>query len=147
MMMALAWAERSAKPGPPALEFQLWREATTIFAGSGPGGCEPFGVAVALRRRGLRPEIYVSRPGPYFVDAVRSAEGRRVMAFKTNSDRTPRRKMAFSTISSRRRAKSCFLKCRLITLARETHVELSPLESPVRPASDGRWGNRRVGWH
>jgi hypothetical protein len=79
MMMALAWAERSAKPGPPALEFQLWREATTIFAGSGPGGCEPYGVAVALRRRGLRPEIYVSRPGPYFVDAVRSAEGRRVM--------------------------------------------------------------------
>jgi ribosomal protein S18 acetylase RimI-like enzyme len=79
MMMALAWAERSAKPGPPALEFQLWREATTIFAGSGPGGCEPYGVAVALKRRGLRPEIYVSRPGPYFVDAVRSAEGRRVM--------------------------------------------------------------------
>jgi ribosomal protein S18 acetylase RimI-like enzyme len=79
MMMALAWAERSAKPGPPALEFQLWREATTIFAGSSPGGCEPYGVAVALKRRGLRPEIYVSRPGPYFVDAVRSAEGRRVM--------------------------------------------------------------------
>lgn len=79
MMMALAWAERSAKPGHPALEFQLWREATTIFASSGPGGCEPYGVAVALRRRGLRPEIYVSRPGPYFVDAVRSAEGRRVM--------------------------------------------------------------------
>jgi ribosomal protein S18 acetylase RimI-like enzyme len=79
MMMALAWAERSAKPGPPVLEFQLWREATTIFAGSSPGGCEPYGVAVALKRRGLRPEIYVSRPGPYFVDAVRSAEGRRVM--------------------------------------------------------------------
>jgi ribosomal protein S18 acetylase RimI-like enzyme len=79
MMMALAWAERSAKPGPAALEFELWREATTIFASSGAGGCDPYGVAVALKRRGLRPEIYVSRSGPYFLDAVRSAERRRVM--------------------------------------------------------------------
>jgi ribosomal protein S18 acetylase RimI-like enzyme len=79
MMMALAWAERSSKPGPAALEFELWREATTIFASSGAGGCDPYGVAVALKRRGLRPEIYVSRSGPYFLDAVRSAERRRVM--------------------------------------------------------------------
>ncbi len=79
MMMALAWAERSSRPGPAALEFELWREATTIFASSGAGGCDPYGVAVALKRRGLRPEIYVSRPGPYFLDAVRSAERRRVM--------------------------------------------------------------------
>ena len=41
------------KPAPAALEFQLWREATTVFASSGPGGCEPYGMAVALRRRGL----------------------------------------------------------------------------------------------
>ena len=43
------------KPAPAVLEFQLWREASTIFASSGPGGCEPFGVAVALKRRGLFP--------------------------------------------------------------------------------------------
>ena len=79
MMMALAWAERSAKPGPAALEFELWREATTIFASSGPGGCEPYGMAVALASHGLRPELYVSRPGPYFLDTVTSAESRRVM--------------------------------------------------------------------
>src|SRR5262249_54078309 len=35
--------------------------------------------AVALKRRGLRPEIFVSRPGPYFVDSVRAEDRRRVM--------------------------------------------------------------------
>jgi ribosomal protein S18 acetylase RimI-like enzyme len=77
MMMALAWADRRFKPA-PAFEFQLWREATTIFTGAGPGGCEPYGMAVALRRRGLRPEIYASHRGPYFLDTV-SADRRRVM--------------------------------------------------------------------
>jgi ribosomal protein S18 acetylase RimI-like enzyme len=98
MMMALAWAHtwadalsdgrtsspvrpragRRFKPA-PAFEFRLWREATTIFTGSGPGGCEPYGMAVALKRHGLAPEVYVSRPGPYFLDTVKSADRRRVM--------------------------------------------------------------------
>src|SRR5436305_11354978 len=43
------------------------------------------------------------------------------MAFRTNSDRTPRRKTAVSTISSRRRTKSCFLKCTLIVSLRKAH--------------------------
>jgi ribosomal protein S18 acetylase RimI-like enzyme len=79
VMMALAWADRTFKPATAALEFQLWREATTIFASSGPGGCEPYGMALTLKRRGLLPEVYVSHPGPYFLDAVKSAERRRVM--------------------------------------------------------------------
>ncbi len=78
IMMALAWADRSFRPA-PAFEFQLWREATTIFTGSAPGGCEPYGMAVALRRHGLRPELYVSGPGPYFLDTVTSTDRRRVM--------------------------------------------------------------------
>jgi ribosomal protein S18 acetylase RimI-like enzyme len=78
LLMALAWAERSFKP-PPALEFQLWREASTIFLGNGPGGCEPYGMALALKRRGLRPDVYVSRSGPYFLDTVADEDKRRVM--------------------------------------------------------------------
>jgi len=78
IMMALAWADRSFKPA-PAFEFQLWREATTIFMTSRPGGCEPYGLAVALKRHGLEPEVYVSRAGPYFLDTARSADKRRVM--------------------------------------------------------------------
>ncbi len=78
IMMALAWAERSFAPA-EAFEFQLWREATTICMGAGPGGCEPYGMAVALRRHGLAPELYVSRPGPYFLATAKSADRRRVM--------------------------------------------------------------------
>jgi ribosomal protein S18 acetylase RimI-like enzyme len=79
IMMALAWADRSFKPA-PAFEFQLWRDATTIFLASGLGGCEVYGLAVTLKRRGLEPEIYASRTGPYFLETVNSADKRRVMA-------------------------------------------------------------------
>jgi ribosomal protein S18 acetylase RimI-like enzyme len=78
MMMALAWADRSFRPA-PACEFRLWREATTIFMSSGPGGCEPYGLAVTLKRHGLSPEVHVSRRGPYFLETAQSADKRRVM--------------------------------------------------------------------
>jgi ribosomal protein S18 acetylase RimI-like enzyme len=78
IMMALGWAEPSFKPS-PAFEFQLWREATTIFMTSGPGGCEVYGLAVALKHHGLEPEVHVSRPGPYFLDTAKSVDKRRVM--------------------------------------------------------------------
>jgi len=78
IMMALAWADRSLKPA-PAFEFELWRDATTIFLASGLGGCEVYGLAVTLKRRGLEPEIYASQAGPYFLETVNSAEKRRVM--------------------------------------------------------------------
>jgi ribosomal protein S18 acetylase RimI-like enzyme len=78
IMMALGWADPNFKP-PPPFEFELWREATTIFMGSGPGGCEPYGMAVALKRHGLEPEVYASHPGPYFLDTAKSADKRRVM--------------------------------------------------------------------
>jgi ribosomal protein S18 acetylase RimI-like enzyme len=78
VMMALAWADPAFDPA-PAFEFQLWREATTIFMASGPGGCEAYGLAVALKRHGLVPEIHVSRDGPYFLSTVKSADKRRVM--------------------------------------------------------------------
>ncbi len=78
LMMALAWADRTFKPS-PALELELWREATTIFSSAGPGGCEPFGMAVAARRHGLQPEVFVSRAGYFFLENVRSVEKRRVV--------------------------------------------------------------------
>jgi len=78
IMMALAWAYPKFRAS-PAMEFALWREATTIVSRSGPGGCEPYGMAVALRHHGLWPEVYVSRPGMYFLETVNSADQRRVM--------------------------------------------------------------------
>jgi ribosomal protein S18 acetylase RimI-like enzyme len=80
VMMALGWADPSLRPT-AAFELKLWREATTIFMNGGPGGCEPFGLAVTLRRHGLYPDIHVSRPGPYFLDTVRAPDKQRVMRF------------------------------------------------------------------
>jgi ribosomal-protein-alanine acetyltransferase len=78
MMMALAWADPSFRPS-PALELKLWREATTIFMSSGAGGCDPYGLAVTLKRYGLAPDVHVSHGGPYFLDTVHSEDKRRVM--------------------------------------------------------------------
>jgi ribosomal protein S18 acetylase RimI-like enzyme len=63
----------------PVKEIRLWREATTVFMMSGPGGCEPFGIAVAAHDNGLSTEIFVSIEGPLFLQSVRDNEKRRVM--------------------------------------------------------------------
>lgn len=78
MMMALAWAIPSVRPS-RALELRLWRDATTIFMTSGLGGCDPYGLAVTLTRRGLACEVRSSHAGPFFLDGVRSAEKKDVM--------------------------------------------------------------------
>jgi predicted double-glycine peptidase len=62
-----------------SLELKLWREATTIFMTSGIGGCGPYGLALAVHRRGFDPEIWVNDPGVQMIDSVRSAEKKEVM--------------------------------------------------------------------
>lgn len=79
LMMAMA-REMPGTALDPVLEIRLWRESTTIFMMSGPGGCEPYGLAVAAYEFGLAAEIHVSTPGNLFLDSVRSAEKRSVMA-------------------------------------------------------------------
>lgn len=64
----------------PVAEIRLWREATTVFMMSGPGGCEPYGLAVAAHEFGLDAEIHVSSPGDLFLEGVRSLEKQKVMA-------------------------------------------------------------------
>ncbi|CAM5499463.1 hypothetical protein ATER59S_03639 [Aquamicrobium terrae] len=78
LMMAMANFDRGFVPD-PVMEIRLWREATTVFMMSGPGGCEPFGLAVAAYDNGLSAEIFVSFYGALFLQSVRSAEKRRVM--------------------------------------------------------------------
>lgn len=78
LMMALAHFQPGFAPD-PVLEIRLWREATTVFMMSGPGGCEPFGLAAVAHERGLSAEIIVSHHGALFLQSVRSAEKRRVM--------------------------------------------------------------------
>jgi ribosomal protein S18 acetylase RimI-like enzyme len=60
-------------------ELALWREATSIYLISAPGGCEPYGLAVTAARRGFRPSIHVSEEGPYFVEARKGEKRRDIM--------------------------------------------------------------------
>jgi len=62
------------------LELQLWREATTIFMTSGHGGCSPYGLALAAKRRQFPCEIFVNGNGILFQESVRSPEKRQVIA-------------------------------------------------------------------
>lgn len=78
LMMAKGHFEPDFTPD-AVMEVRLWREATTVFMMSGPGGCEPFGLAVAAHEHGLTSEIFVSRSGPLFLESVRDMEKRRVM--------------------------------------------------------------------
>jgi ribosomal protein S18 acetylase RimI-like enzyme len=61
------------------LEFELWREANGIYLVTAPGGCDPFGIAVALARRGLSVSAHLSRTGPYFTAGQRRASSREIM--------------------------------------------------------------------
>ncbi|MFP1631503.1 peptidase C39 family protein [Zhengella sp. ZM62] len=78
LMMALAHYRPGFQPS-PLMEIRLWREATTVFMLSGPGGCEPHGIAVTAALNGLSAEVIVSEEGPLFLQSVRSQEKRRVM--------------------------------------------------------------------
>ncbi|PHP68285.1 GNAT family N-acetyltransferase [Zhengella mangrovi] len=78
LMMAKAHYHQGFQPS-PLMEIRLWREATTVFMLSGPGGCEPHGMAVTAALHGLDPAVIVSEEGPLFLQSVRSEEKRRVM--------------------------------------------------------------------
>ncbi len=80
---ALMMALRCLDPTIPLdrhTELRLWREATTVFMTSGPGGCGPLGLALAAHTRGFEVEVLVSSPGVHLKETVRSEEKREVMA-------------------------------------------------------------------
>lgn len=80
LAMAMAGLDPALRPD-RALEVELWREATTIIGPSGPGGCDPYGLALAAHRRGLRVEIFMSSAEPIFLDRASSEERRGLMSF------------------------------------------------------------------
>ncbi|MBN1006999.1 peptidase C39 family protein [Amphritea pacifica] len=61
-------------------ELDIWRQATTVFMTTGHGGCHPLGLALAASQRGFRAEVLINTGGPLFVDGVRSAHKKEVLA-------------------------------------------------------------------
>lgn len=79
LMMAMAALDPELRPT-PALEIQLWREATTIYMTAGHGGCSPRGLALAAAKRGFTVRLMISQPGPLFTEGVRSAHKKEVLS-------------------------------------------------------------------
>ncbi|MEQ9334861.1 peptidase C39 family protein [Thalassobaculum sp.] len=68
--VALMLAHRRLDPAAPVdrrTEIDLWRQATTVHAPRGPGGCDPFGVACVGARLGLGVRVVSSTEGPFFM--------------------------------------------------------------------------------
>lgn len=84
VMMALKYFKPQTELN-PVLELRLWRGATTVYMLSGPGGCEPFGLAVCAFENGLKPQIYVSSREYLFLNSVRDQRKRQIMEI-TQSD-------------------------------------------------------------
>jgi hypothetical protein len=84
--LGMALSSLIGQPAPDrGLEIQIWREATTVHAPNGPGGCDPFGLALAAERRGLRAEVVKSRPGPTFTDRGSDETRRELIRFVQES--------------------------------------------------------------
>jgi hypothetical protein len=69
-------------------ELAIWREATTVFMGpaGGHGGCGALGLALALHRRGFRPEVHVNHRGVLLAKRSRSADRREAMGLVQERD-------------------------------------------------------------
>ena len=78
LMMAMAGLGADV-PLVQGMELDIWREATTIYMTSGPGGCHPVGLALAAVERGFLAQVYINTTAPLFIDGVRAEEKKRVM--------------------------------------------------------------------
>jgi hypothetical protein len=62
-------------------EIALWREATTVIGLTGPGGCDPYGLALAAARRAGSVTLYIDTEEPVLLDRADTAEKRDLMRF------------------------------------------------------------------
>jgi Peptidase_C39 like family len=62
-------------------EIALWREATTVIGLAGPGGCDPYGLALAAARRAKTVMLYIDTEQPVLLDRADTAEKRALMRF------------------------------------------------------------------
>ena len=62
-------------------ELLLWRQANTVHAPNGPGGCDPFGVACATARLGLHTRVLASADRAIMTERVLDAEKRALMVY------------------------------------------------------------------
>lgn len=79
---SLLMAAKQINPEQPVSkieEFNIWREATTIFMTTGHGGTSPYGLALAAHRRGYRARLWLSDEEAPFLDTVRSPKKKQII--------------------------------------------------------------------
>lgn len=63
------------------LEIALWREATTVIGLTGPGGCDPYAMALAAAKRGFGTRLFMSTEEPVLLDRGNTEAKRDLMRF------------------------------------------------------------------
>ncbi|MDJ0387282.1 peptidase C39 family protein [Roseomonas sp. E05] len=79
--LLMGFGALTGRPVTRSEEIALWREASSIVAQSGPGGCDPFGLALAAQARGFAPEILVTTERPTLTERVDTDEKRDLIDF------------------------------------------------------------------
>lgn len=74
VLLSMAGLDLAPEPT-RAQELALWREATTM------DGCDPLGLAVALQRRGVDPEVYLSTDDAILLELAHNEEQRELRRF------------------------------------------------------------------
>ncbi len=80
LAMAFAGLEPAIVPD-RQLEIALWREATTVIGLTGPGGCDPYGLALAVAARGYALRLFMSASEPVLLDRGNTEAKRELMTF------------------------------------------------------------------
>lgn len=62
-------------------EIAIWREATTMIGLTGPGGCDPYGLALAAQRRAAPVALYIDTQEPVLLDRANTEQKRDLMRF------------------------------------------------------------------
>jgi len=80
LMMAFAGVDPSSSMD-RLLELAMWREATTVVSMDGPGGCDPYGLALAAASRGYAVQVFMSTSEAILIDRGNTEAKRELMKF------------------------------------------------------------------
>ncbi|MBB6466485.1 hypothetical protein HNQ96_002350 [Aminobacter lissarensis] len=80
LMMAFAGLDSSSGMD-RLLELAMWREATTVVSMDGPGGCDPYGLALAANSRGHAVKVFMSTSEAILIDRGNTEAKRDLMKF------------------------------------------------------------------
>lgn len=80
LVMAAAQSDKSAIMA-RVMELELWREATSIVSLDGPGGCDPYGLALAAASRGFHVRVFMSSIEPILIERDDTEADKNLISF------------------------------------------------------------------